>query len=963
MLKSWGLRSAFVFIFPIIIGLMLFLVFSGALNRLEQLRQQQIEDDWLNHASILAAKIRSEYTTALQSEKALRKAAEQIENTVEFSDKSLPETVAEAFTKNLPVEIAAKCKIWAFANDNNSCRLLENDLLMSQKKRAFIRVFEALTQLSTDTAESANTRKHERFISGMFGENSSPQHLATERQGLLTSVVFERNHAYLCWRQINLGNNRYVGFICILPGVFVEDNLSAMQRLVNKLYEETNSYTKSLYLPVFVNSLQLEPEVKPIVPEQIRDNTAATELTGLLRKEWKNGSIKPRQLNKKTEGWLFFDNIDAETPFSLVVLEKTSYSKDSSITVNIACFILLLAIWVVFFIRRQQKGGVSLPLAFKLLFFLTGMLPVAVLVIMAIRLINESAEVSIKTRINSSQKALRAINEKAEDISNWCGVIVGEQLKAPQLQKQLTSDNGSEGFNFLCNSLAAHNYNLHYMLLFKSGQEPRFLISSPSQTVLAKFHLDYFAVSCEAITQLLATYRPGLPGLKLSTLQRTLFNVFNDIGSSIAKEIFLDSLERVTYLQIGNSTRNFFYSSILSGKDGLPCFVVLSIGAEQTFSQLLTRELSQSNNSDNATIVCINRNISASNKILPAQAQKFIQTPVGQKFHEFIDSAASSYIGLVLRDSDNIFIYEPMLKLGLYCGGAAIDISDLKREMSFRKFLLLLVVIALSLIIYLLSTATARIFIEPTKELAGVFAKIADGDYLQKFNYSYDNELGELAKATNNMVTGLKERQLLGKFVSTTFDNQVLNATAVSTAKKMSGVILFCDIRSFTTLSEANPPEVLSQMLNHHLYSMVNAINANNGQVEQFIGDAVVAFFHGDSRQSCVNALKAATGMMLQHHEINARRRQQSLFTYKIGIGLAYGQVIAGILSSGTRSEFTILGVARSLAEQLEASSKTARHTGIIASYELAQMLDDLSEYFVEHEDKGFELIDLEKFI
>jgi adenylate cyclase len=265
----------------------------------------------------------------------------------------------------------------------------------------------------------------------------------------------------------------------------------------------------------------------------------------------------------------------------------------------------------------------------------------------------------------------------------------------------------------------------------------------------------------------------------------------------------------------------------------------------------------------------------------------------------------------------------------------------------------------MALFIYALSAWAASLFIEPTGLLSGIFAAIATGDYRQRFEYEYDNELGELATATNNMVVGLKERQMLGKFVSTTFDNQVASATAQTSAQKLTGVILFSDVRSFTTHSEANPPVLISQMLNQHLRGMVEAINSNGGRVDQFIGDAVVAFFPGEGAGSCLNAVRAAAAMMRCHHRINAERKQRNLFAYDIGIGLAYGTVIAGALSSGNRSEFTIIGNARTLAEQLEAQSKSSRHTAVIASASLTQLIPEFKQYFSVHTVGSHELLDL----
>ncbi|EKD84514.1 MAG: adenylate cyclase [uncultured bacterium] len=960
MLKKWDLRSAFVFFFPVFIGLIFYFVFSDALQRLDQTRQKQAEDEWLTRANIMAARVRSEHTGERQAEKAFRAIAWQLEKAAASSDQELPSLLIEAFQQHLPHEIADKTLTWAFIKTRDKFELLEHSKLMNQKKRAFLHVFEALARLAVDTDESIGTRNHERFIAGMFGENSAPQYLATDRQGRLTPVVYENGHYYLCWRQIEVGGNRFLGFISLLPGAFIEDEQAGLQRLANKIYSETNDQD-SQGLTVFINSLRLDHEITPVMPEKAQKNTKTAILIDLLKKSWGGGRVRPRQINRLASGWLFFDHIEAETPYSVAIITPPVETAASTALLRAFCAFSALMIWTLYFVSRLRTSNLSILSAFRLLFFLTGMLPVAVLVVMVLNLIDESADSRIRERINYARETLQAINERYEDVTNWCGVILGNLLKTRDLQRQLGSTVlQRQGFDYLVNQLAMRNYSLQYMLVFMPGEEPRHLTNSPSQTAMARFHLDYFAVSCEAVNQLFALYNPRLQPLKLSSLQKTLLRTITNIGPSVAREIFLHSIERMTCLKTGNAARNFFYNCALVDDSGRPWYMVFSVSIVRTFSQLLETELMRANRNKNITFACFNRNLSAAQKVLPASGLQFMHSQTGKAFHTFVDAAASSQIGLILREPENIFVYEPMLKTGRYYGGAVIEISDLARETGLRRLLLLLGVAALSLIVYVLSTAVAKIFIEPTCQLSGVFSGIATGNYQQTFAYEYNNELGELATATNNMIAGLKERHLLGKFVSTTFDSQISSVTASSSAQKLTGVLLFSDVRSFTTLSEANSPVVISQMLNAHLRSMVEAINSHGGRVDQFIGDAVVAFFPGEGAGSCSIAVNAAAAMMRQHRQTSIERQQHGLFTYNIGIGLAYGTVIAGILSSGTRSEFTIIGKARSVAERLETQSKTAKHTGIIVSAQLFEMLAESHNRFCEHQSESYELIDLD---
>ena len=957
MQQKWSLRETFVLFFPIVLGLILYFIFAGSLQRFSHARQERTKDDWLNRANILAARVRSEYTSERQAQQSFKKIADYLEKASNSSDHELASLLKQSFAENLDPEMAQQCQTWAFVKTRGQFELIEGNELRSQKKRAFIRVFEALCHLAGDTGETSGNRLHERFISGMFGENSSPQHLATERQGRMTPVLFEGKHFYLCWRVIELGQNRLIGFISLLPGAFVEDAQAALQRLANRI----SKADPGIGLAVFVNSPQLEPALKPIVPKHLHKDAESTPALQVLKKHWGRDDLKPRQINEIDGSWLFYDFIDIETSYSFAIISNIGNSSSAHPHFPAILAIIALLTWVFYFVRNHRQGKLSLSTTFRLLFFMTGMLPVALLVIMVLHLIDASAEARVRSRINYARTTLRNLDQKSENTSSWCAMILSDLLKRPELQQQFAIPSSQQqAFASLEAELKKRNYNLQYMLIFQPGHEPFHISTSPAHTAMARFHLDYFAVACESISRLFALYSPRMPAIKMSAMQKTLLGIFDNMGESVARELFLDSVERLTYMKTGTSSTNFFYNSIIIDEHGLPVYLVISVSTMRTLEYMLDHDLMHANRKGETTFACFNRNLSTARRILPATARQFIGSENGQTLLNLAESSASSQIGLILRQPGHIYVYEPMLKLGAWYGGAAIDISDLAREADWRQFLLLCGVCLMALFIYALSAGTTSLFIEPTGLLSGIFAAIATGDFRQRFEYEYDNELGELAIATNNMVVGLKERQMLGKFVSTTFDNQIASTTAQTSAQKLTGVILFSDVRSFTTHSEANPPVLISQMLNQHLRDMVEAINSNGGRVDQFIGDAVVAFFPGDSADSCLNAVRAAAAMMRRHHQIIAERRQRNLFVYDIGIGLAYGTIIAGALASRNRSEFTIIGSARSVAEQLETQSKSSRHTAIIISESLIQMIPQMKQHFCAHTEGSYELLDLE---
>jgi hypothetical protein len=72
--------------------------------------------------------------------------------------------------------------------------------------------------------------------------------------------------------------------------------------------------------------------------------------------------------------------------------------------------------------------------------------------------------------------------------------------------------------------------------------------------------------------------------------------------------------------------------------------------------------------------------------------------------------------------------------------------------------------------------------------------------------------------------------------------------------------------------------------------------------------------------------------MRQKHNQIQEQRNEAAKFVYEIGFGIEHGSLVAGMLSSKSRSEFIITGEPRSKAEELEASSKKGKFSRIIVS-------------------------------
>ncbi|NEQ34968.1 MAG: response regulator [Okeania sp. SIO3I5] len=134
--------------------------------------------------------------------------------------------------------------------------------------------------------------------------------------------------------------------------------------------------------------------------------------------------------------------------------------------------------------------------------------------------------------------------------------------------------------------------------------------------------------------------------------------------------------------------------------------------------------------------------------------------------------------------------------------------------------------------------------------------------------------------------------------------------------QKMS--ILFSDIRSFTTLSESMTPEENFQFINAYLCHMEPAILDNEGFIDKYIGDAIMALF----ARKADDAVQAAINMLKNLADFNRERQELSQEQIKIGIGINTGDLMLGTVGGKRRIDSTVISDAVNLGSRLESLTK-----------------------------------------
>ncbi len=138
---------------------------------------------------------------------------------------------------------------------------------------------------------------------------------------------------------------------------------------------------------------------------------------------------------------------------------------------------------------------------------------------------------------------------------------------------------------------------------------------------------------------------------------------------------------------------------------------------------------------------------------------------------------------------------------------------------------------------------------------------------------------------------------------------------------------LFSDIRGFTAISESykSNPEELTDLINNLLTVLSNEILNNNGTIDKYMGDCIMAFWNAPTDQIDHSdlALKASFDMEKALHEFNVNFKEDKGMELKIGIGINTGECIVGNMGSEKRFDYTVLGDPVNLASRLEGQSGT----------------------------------------
>lgn len=161
--------------------------------------------------------------------------------------------------------------------------------------------------------------------------------------------------------------------------------------------------------------------------------------------------------------------------------------------------------------------------------------------------------------------------------------------------------------------------------------------------------------------------------------------------------------------------------------------------------------------------------------------------------------------------------------------------------------------------------------------------------------------------------------------------------------RRATVTVLFSDLRGFTAMSEGRQPEEIVSQLNEYFSAMVEVVFANQGTVDKFVGDMIMALFNTplSDEHHADHAVRCAVEMNRRLDEMNLRWKAEGKPELAQGIGVNSGEMVAGVVGADTVRSYTVIGDNVNLGARLESLCKTYKAEIIISEFTRALLKEE----------------------
>lgn len=274
------------------------------------------------------------------------------------------------------------------------------------------------------------------------------------------------------------------------------------------------------------------------------------------------------------------------------------------------------------------------------------------------------------------------------------------------------------------------------------------------------------------------------------------------------------------------------------------------------------------------------------------------------------------------NDPQHIFVIGRTERFGevpWYFGAyTKLDAVDAEYERSIQSGAASLVLVVLAVLVAIFLGLRLSRPLRRTAFAAGQIGRL-ELDEFHPLPGSRVREFDQQANAFNQMAEGLRTfstyvpKQLVSLLASRGFRSDI-------PARSMEVTVLFTDIVGFTSQTEHLLADETAAMLNEHFTLLGQAIHAENGVIDKYIGDSVMAFWVPELSgvEAAAHAVRSARRMALLLAEDNRRRIAAGLLPVRVRVGIHTGPGLVGNIGAADRVNFTVVGDTVNVAQRLQ---------------------------------------------
>lgn len=247
---------------------------------------------------------------------------------------------------------------------------------------------------------------------------------------------------------------------------------------------------------------------------------------------------------------------------------------------------------------------------------------------------------------------------------------------------------------------------------------------------------------------------------------------------------------------------------------------------------------------------------------------------------------------------------------------ASVPVSiELAMLYSLRENLSLIAIVA-ALLTIPLAIVLGGIVSGPIERLKQAMGRVEDGDLNVEVPVTSRDEIGQLARSFNQMITDLRERSLLQRHVGKHTLEMIRASEDLDEASTEQGqirelAVLFTDIRGSTDQIERTDPHDFVRHLNRTFSAQARAATHFEGSIDKFVGDAMIALFDGD------DALEKALRCSIEIQRGFQQDPLCSSFFDGLGVSVNYGPVLMGNMGGEERLDYSVIGAEVNLCARL----------------------------------------------